>query len=82
MDLILLILVSVGLKIIDIYIMIELLIMGCTINTIYVSNLDEDMIGLVYSLIQILIAGIESAIGLSIFVSYNRRIDEESKEII
>lgn len=82
MELLLLLLISVGLKIIDIYIMIELLIMGCTLNTIYISNIDTDIVGLMYSLIQILIAGIESAIGLSIFVSYNRKIEGEIQENI
>ncbi len=72
MELLLIILGSIGLNIIDIYIMIEILIMGCTVNSIWISNLDNDMIGLMYSLIQIIIAGIESAIGLSIFVSYNK----------
>lgn len=75
-------LVSVGLNIIDIFIMIELLIMGCTVNTIYVSSMDNDMIGLIYSLIQIIISGVESAIGLSILVSYNRIRGDESSENI
>jgi len=34
MELILLVLGSVGLNIIDIYIMLEILIMGCTVNSI------------------------------------------------
>lgn len=72
MEIILLILGSIGLNIIDIYIMLEILIMGCTVNSIWISNINNDMIGLLYSLVQILIAGIESAIGLSILVSFNR----------
>lgn len=72
MELLLIIISSIGLNIIDIYIMIEILIMGCTINNIWISNIDNDMIGLMYSLIQIIIAGVESAIGLSILVSFNK----------
>nr|YP_003127033.1 Nad4Lp [Brettanomyces custersianus]ACU32816.1 Nad4Lp [Brettanomyces custersianus] len=72
MEIILLILGSIGLNIIDIYIMLEILIMGCTINSIWISNINNDMVGLLYSLIQIIISGIESAIGLSILVSFNR----------
>lgn len=82
MELILLILISVGLNVIDIYIMLEILIMGCTINTIYIGNIENDMIGLIYSLIQIVISGVESAIGLSILVSYNRLRKEEGEEYI
>ena len=60
--------------------MIEILIMGCTVNTIYSASLDNDMIGLIYSLIQIIIAGVESAIGLSILVNYNRIRNSEEIE--
>lgn len=77
MEIFLLILGSVGLNIIDIYIMIEILIMGCTVNTIWISNINNDMIGLLYSLIQIIIAGVESAIGLSILVSFNKLRGED-----
>ncbi len=72
MELLLLIIGSIGLNIIDLYIMIEILIMGCTVNNIWISSLDNDIIGLMYSFIQIIIAGIESAIGLSLLVSFNK----------
>lgn len=72
MEFLLLFLGILGLNIIDIYIMLELLIIGCTIDNIYISNMDNDMIGLLYSLIQIIISGVESAIGLAIYVGYNK----------
>ena len=43
MELILLVLGSIGLNIIDIYIMLEILIMGCTVNSIWISNINNDI---------------------------------------
>nr|YP_004072413.1 NADH dehydrogenase subunit 4L [Ogataea polymorpha]ADT63560.1 NADH dehydrogenase subunit 4L [Ogataea polymorpha] len=72
MEFILTILAVIGLNMIDIYIMTETLIIGCTIDNIWISSIDNDMVGTLYSLLQIIISGIESAIGLAMFVGYNK----------
>ncbi|CCA41176.2 unnamed protein product (mitochondrion) [Komagataella phaffii CBS 7435] len=80
MDLMLLMLVAVGLNMMDMYMMMEMLMMGCTVNTMYSASLDNDMMGLMYSLMQMMMAGVESAMGLSMLVNYNRMRNSEEME--
>ncbi|AWU78543.1 NADH dehydrogenase subunit 4L (mitochondrion) [Pichia kudriavzevii] len=72
MELILLVLGSMGLNMMDIYMMLEMLMMGCTVNSMWMSNMNNDMMGLLYSLMQMMMAGMESAMGLSMLVSFNK----------
>ncbi len=59
-------------NIIILFISIEIMLLGLTLNIINTSLLFEDIDGLIFSIIIIIIAGAESAIGLSILVSYYR----------
>jgi NADH-ubiquinone oxidoreductase chain 4L len=59
-------------NIIILYIAIEIMLVGCTLNIILSSVNFDDVIGLIWTIIILIIAGIESAIGLSILVLYYR----------
>ena len=59
-------------SIILLFISIEIMLLSLTINILSSAFRFEDVDGLIFSIIIILIAGAESAIGLSILVSYYR----------
>jgi NADH-ubiquinone oxidoreductase chain 4L len=59
-------------NIITLLIAIEILLLTVTVKIIYVSGYYDDIHGIIYSIIIILLAGAESAIGLSLLVSYYR----------
>ena len=48
------------------------MLLGLTINILNTALINYDVDGLIYGIIIIIIAGAESAIGLSILVSYYR----------
>ena len=69
-------------NIIILFIAIEIMLVGCTLNIILSSGYHDDAIGLVWMIVILIIAGAESAIGLSILVLYYRikgniNIDED-----
>lgn len=69
-------------NIIILFISIEMMLVGCTLNIIFSSVYFNDSVGLIWTIIILIIAGAESAIGLSILVLYYRikgniNIDEE-----
>lgn len=69
-------------NIIILFIAIEILLVGCTLNIILSSAYFDDAIGLMWTAVILTIAGAESAIGLSILVLYyrlkgNLNVDEE-----
>lgn len=69
-------------NIIILFIAIEIMLVGCTLNIILSSGYYDDAIGLVWMIVILIIAGAESAIGLSILVLYYRikgniNIDED-----
>lgn len=59
-------------NIILLFISIEIMLLGLTLSILNTAINLEDVDGLIYSIIIIIIAGAESAIGLSILVSYYR----------
>lgn len=59
-------------NIITLLIAIEILLLTITVKLIYVSGYYDDIHGIIYSIVIILLAGAESAIGLSLLVSYYR----------
>lgn len=59
-------------SIILLFISIEIMLLSLTLNILSSAFRFEDVDGLIFSIIIILIAGAESAIGLSILVSYYR----------
>lgn len=59
-------------NIILLFISIEIMLLGLTLNILKSAISFEDIDGLIYGIIIIIIAGAESAIGLSILVSYYR----------
>ena len=59
-------------NIILLFILIEIMLLGLTINILNTALINYDVDGLIYGIIIIIIAGAESAIGLSILVSYYR----------
>ena len=59
-------------NIILLFISIEIMLLGLTINILNTALINYDVDGLIYGTIIIIIAGAESAIGLSILVSYYR----------
>jgi NADH-ubiquinone oxidoreductase chain 4L len=59
-------------NIILLFISIEIMLLGLTINILNTALINYDVDGLIYGIIIIIIAGAESAIGLSILVSYYR----------
>ena len=59
-------------SIILLFISIEIMLLSLTLNILNTAFAFEDVDGLVFSIIIIIIAGAESAIGLSILVSYYR----------
>ncbi|CAN3377470.1 NADH dehydrogenase subunit 4L (mitochondrion) [Diutina rugosa] len=59
-------------NIITLLIAIEILLLTVTVKIIYVGGLYDDVHATLYALFIILLAGAESAIGLSLLVSYYR----------
>lgn len=59
-------------NIILLFITIEIMLLGLTLNILNTGLNFEDIDGLIFSVMIIIIAGAESAIGLSILVSYYR----------
>lgn len=59
-------------NIILLFISIEIMLLGLTLSILKSAISFEDVDGLIYGIIIIIIAGAESAIGLSILVSYYR----------
>lgn len=69
-------------NVIILFIAIEVMLVGCTLNVILSSAYFNDAVGLIWMIVILIIAGAESAIGLSILVLYYRikgniNIDEE-----
>lgn len=59
-------------SIILLFIAIEIMLLGGTLNILLYSNYFNDSLGLIWTIIILIIAGVESAIGLSILVCYYR----------
>lgn len=59
-------------NLITLLIAIEILLLTITVKLIYIGGIYDDIYGTMFSIIIILLAGAESAIGLSILVSYYR----------
>ena len=59
-------------SVILLFIAIEIMLLGGTLNILLSSNYFDDSIGLIWTIIILIIAGVESAIGLSILVCYYR----------
>lgn len=59
-------------NIIILYISIEIMLLGVTLFIILSGYILDDMIGLLWGVIVLLLTGIESAIGLTILVNYNK----------
>lgn len=59
-------------NIISLLISIEILLLSVTLNIIYIGALYDDINATVFALFIIILAGAESAIGLSLLVSYYR----------
>lgn len=61
-------------SIVILYLMIEIMLLGATLSFLESSYIYDDSTGLVWTLTLLIIAGAESAIGLSLLVSYYRVI--------
>lgn len=59
-------------NIITLLISIEILLLTVTVKIIYIGGIYDDVQSTIYALIIIILAGAESAIGLSLLVSYYR----------
>ena len=59
-------------NIITLLIAIEILLLTVTVKLIYMGSVYDDIYGTIFSIVIIILAGAESAIGLSILVSYYR----------
>lgn len=59
-------------NIITLLIAIEILLLTVTVKIIYIGSQFDDIQGTIYALFIIILAGAESAIGLSLLVSYYR----------
>ncbi|GGQ39069.1 hypothetical protein GCM10010275_72510 [Streptomyces litmocidini] len=59
-------------NIITLLIGIEILLLTVTVKIIYIGSIYNDIEGTIYALFIIILAGAESAIGLSLLVSYYR----------
>lgn len=59
-------------SVILLFISIEILLLGATLHLLNTAFFFEDASGLIFSLLIILLAGAESAIGLSLLVGYYR----------
>lgn len=59
-------------NIITLLISIEILLLTVTVKIIYVGGIYDDVQSTIYAIIIIILAGAESAIGLSLLVSYYR----------
>ena len=57
-------------NIITLLIAIEILLLTITVKIIYIGGMYDDVLGTIYALYIIILAGAESAIGLSLLVSY------------
>lgn len=51
---------------------IEIMLLGCILNILIYSNNFNDSVGLIWSISILILAGAESAIGLSLLVNYYR----------
>nr|YP_008475246.1 NADH dehydrogenase subunit 4L [Candida blackwelliae]AGS44560.1 NADH dehydrogenase subunit 4L [Candida blackwelliae] len=51
---------------------IEILLLIVTVNIITIGGLYDDILGTIYAIVIILLAGAESAIGLSLLISFYR----------
>lgn len=59
-------------NIITLLIGIEILLLSVTLKILYIGSIFNDIEATIYAIIIIILAGAESAIGLSILVSYYR----------
>ena len=59
-------------SVIMLFIAIEVMLVGCTLNIIFSSYYFDDATGLIWMIVILIIAGAESAIGLSILVLFYR----------
>ena len=59
-------------NLITLLIAIEILLLTVTVKLIYMCSVYDDIYGNIFSIVIIILAGAESAIGLSILVSYYR----------
>ncbi|YP_008475164.1 NADH dehydrogenase subunit 4L (mitochondrion) [Candida theae] len=59
-------------NLITLLIAIEILLLTVTVKLIYMGSVYDDIYGTIFSIVIIILAGAESAIGLSILVSYYR----------
>lgn len=59
-------------NIIILFISIEIMLLGVTIFIILSGYINDDILGLVWGIIVLILTGIESAIGLTILVNYNK----------
>lgn len=59
-------------NLITLLIAIEILLLTVTVKIIYIGGLYDDVQSTIYALFIIILAGAESAIGLSLLVSYYR----------
>nr|SBT62508.1 Nad4L [Candida orthopsilosis]SBT62524.1 Nad4L [Candida orthopsilosis]SBT62540.1 Nad4L [Candida orthopsilosis]SBT62555.1 Nad4L [Candida orthopsilosis]SBT62571.1 Nad4L [Candida orthopsilosis] len=57
---------------ITLLIAIEMLLLTVTVKLMYMGSVYDDMYGTMFSIVIIILAGAESAMGLSILVSYYR----------
>nr|SBT62698.1 Nad4L [Candida orthopsilosis]SBT62714.1 Nad4L [Candida orthopsilosis]SBT62730.1 Nad4L [Candida orthopsilosis]SBT62792.1 Nad4L [Candida orthopsilosis]SBT62808.1 Nad4L [Candida orthopsilosis] len=57
---------------ITLLIAIEMLLLTVTVKLMYMGSVYDDMYGTMFSMVIIILAGAESAMGLSILVSYYR----------
>lgn len=69
-------------SIVILYLMIEIMLLGTTISILEIGYINDDSTGLIWTLILLIIAGAESAIGLSLLVSYYRIIGNINMEKI
>ena len=59
-------------NLITLLIAIEILLLTVTVKLIYMGSVYDDIYGTIFSIVIIILAGAESALGLSILVSYYR----------
>lgn len=59
-------------NIISLFISIEIMLLSITLNFIYIGSANNDIKMTIFALFIIILAGAESAIGLSLLISYYR----------
>lgn len=67
-------------SIVILFLMIEIMLLGATLSLLQASYIYDDSTGLIWTLTLLIIAGAESAIGLSLLVSYYRVIGNVNLE--